>query len=259
MFPTADTRLNTAIKETSYYCRVHCSLSLSLKLNKVAPILKDLNIELRDERMNGTLWPAENPSFSRLEPSEEVEAVWNERFEPKEAFAITREDVVRLGKDPDVPVKLPNEIFGLGFDAYMASFDSLHKTHCLNELRKMTFADYGEEIPTKKKHGRLWWIHLRHCVDMLLQDLVCHVDADIITYTWVDTQHRPWADMSINRKCRNWDQVLGWGRQRYVGFDKLKEMRKPTGARILTFEKGYYETFGFDDSEMYPNGTGYIW
>ncbi|KAL9044293.1 MAG: hypothetical protein Q9214_002557 [Letrouitia sp. 1 TL-2023] len=233
--------------------------ALFTELNKVAPILKDLDIELRDERMNGTLWPNEEPSFSRLEPSPAVEATWNEQFEPKEAFAITWEDVIRLGKDPDLAVKLPNEIFGLGLDAYMASFDNLHKTHCLNELRKMTFADYGEERPTKKKHGKLWWIHLRHCVDMLLQDLVCHADADIITYTWVDTQDHLWADMSINRKCRNWNQVLDWGRQRYVAFDQLKKLRKPTGARILPFEKGYYEMFGFDDSEMYPNGTGYIW
>ncbi|KAL8651198.1 MAG: hypothetical protein Q9226_004809 [Calogaya cf. arnoldii] len=224
----------------------------------VTPILNDINPELIDVKLNGTLFPPKYPSFSRLEPGPQTDNVW-ENFEPLNAFPITRADVIGLGKDPSVAVRFPDDIFGLGEEAYMAGYDSLHKTHCLNELRKMTFEDYGESAPIKKQHGRLWWIHLRHCVDMLMQDQLCHADADIVTFTWVDTQSHPWADMSINRKCRSWDQLMQWSQGRYVDLEKVKKITKPEDAVVLPFERGYYVQYGFDGSDMFPNGTGYVW
>ncbi|MCJ1307136.1 hypothetical protein MMC25_000782 [Agyrium rufum] len=232
----------TAIRESSYY----------------SPILNDLDVELIDVQMNGTLWPAKESSWMRAEPTAEVDVLWD-AFEPLDVFPITRADVIGLGKDPETAVKFENDYWGLGDDAYMAGFDNLHKTHCLNELRKMTFEDYGERTPEKKRHGRLWWVHLRHCVDMLMQDQLCHADADIITFQWVDTQNYPWADMSINRKCRNWDQIYQWGKERYVDFSKLRGVTKPKGANQVPYERGYYDWYGFDGSDLFPNGTGYEW
>ncbi|KAL8712175.1 MAG: hypothetical protein Q9220_003609 [cf. Caloplaca sp. 1 TL-2023] len=210
--------------------------------------------------MNGTLFPPANPSFSRLEPGPATDDLW-EPFEPSDVFPITKADVIGLGKDPNLVARFPDEIFGLGDDAYMAAFDSLHKTHCLNELRKMTFEGYGDAKPRKRRHGRLWWFHLRHCVDMLMQDQLCHADADIITFNWVDTQSHPWADMSINRKCRDWTQMIQWGTDRFVPLDKVKSYTKITAGddiSVLPFEWGYYAQYGFDGSEMFPNGTGYV-
>lgn len=89
-------------------------------------------------------------------------------------FPLSKDDVIALGKDPKEVALYPDEVFGLGEDAYIGSLDSLHKMHCLNELRKMTFENYGNK--TDAEHGRLWWVHLRHCVDMLAQDLLCYAD-----------------------------------------------------------------------------------
>ena len=111
----------------------------------------------------------------------EAEKVW-ETFEKFDTFPITYDDIIALGKDPDTAVRYPNENFGLGEEAYVASLDVQHKIHCLNELRKMTFADYNKSAPKKKVHGQLWWIYLRHCVDMLTQDILYHTDADIVIY-----------------------------------------------------------------------------
>lgn len=58
----------------------------------------------------------------------------------------------------------------------------LHKSHSLNEPKKTTFEVYGENGPVKKRNGESWWVYLRHCVDMLMQDQLCHADADVITY-----------------------------------------------------------------------------
>ncbi|KAI9691681.1 MAG: hypothetical protein M1822_007753 [Bathelium mastoideum] len=219
-----------------------------------------MDIELRDVKFNGTLWPPANPSWMRAEPSEEVDELW-EAYEPKDVFAVTADDVRSLGYDPAHVVKFEDDYWGLGDDAYMAGFDMLHKTHCLNELRRMTFEDYGQPkgFYKEKHHGKLWWIHLRHCVDMLMQDQLCHADADVILFHWVDTQSYPWPDLSVTKKCRNWDQMLEWGTSRYVQYDKLVGMTKPKNAHIIPFERGYYEQYGFEDSIFFPNGTGYEW
>ncbi|KAL8940753.1 MAG: hypothetical protein Q9216_002633 [Gyalolechia sp. 2 TL-2023] len=249
-------RPHTTVRETLFSKFLEILFQLiSIK----APIFNNIEVELHDVQLNGTLWPPKYPSFSPLEPGPSTDAIW-ESFEPLNVFPISRADIIGLGKDPNTAVHFPNDIFGLGEDAYMAGYDSLHKTHCLNELRKMTFEDYGEHAPVvKKKHGKLWWLHLRHCVDMLMQDQLCHADADVITFTWVDTQSHPWADMSINRKCRNWEQLMRWGQDRYIDIEKVKAYIKPEGVVVLPYERGYYLQYGFDDSEMFPNGTGYVW
>ncbi|MCJ1434202.1 hypothetical protein MMC27_003569 [Xylographa pallens] len=92
---------------------------------------------------------------------------------------------------------------------------------------------------------------------MLMQDQLCHADADIITYNWIDTQPYPFPDFSLNRKCRDVDQVLRWRDEHHVDIDKYHAWPKPEGARTLPFEKGYYEMYGFDASELFPNGAGY--
>ncbi|CAD6583833.1 MAG: hypothetical protein ASARMPREDX12_001465 [Alectoria sarmentosa] len=225
-------------------------------VSSYSPLLNDIDVQLHDVRFNGTLWPSETPAWSRREPGPEVDELW-ERYEPGNLFPIRRADVVALGKDPDTAARFPDDHWHMGDDAYVASLDAFHKTHCLNELRKMTFEDYGHYKPLKHRHGKLWWIHLRHCVDMLLQDQVCHADADVLTYNWVDTQPYPFPDFSINRKCRDMEELREWRDERIVDLGRYKQMKKPEGVRQLPFEPGYYEMYGFNKSTLFPDGRGY--
>ena len=226
-----------------FLCAFHVLLSIGcfhLTL-LAAPVIESIRIEHQQVLLNGTLWPRNEPSFSRKEPGgPEAEAVWNS-FETFSRFPITREDVIALGKDPNTVARFPDETFGLGDGAYIAALDIQHKLHCLNELRKMAFADYGKQTPKKKAHSQLWWIHLRHCVDMLTQDMICHADADLITYRWMDTQPNPFPDMSINRKCRNLDDLLKYRDDHKVDDDKYSEIEKPRSGIIqVPQEPGYY-------------------
>jgi hypothetical protein len=133
-------------------------------------------------KLNGTLFPSTNLSWSRRPFGDlEAEAAW-ESFEWVPRFPITRKEVLALGKDPETVARFEDDYWGMGDDAYIASLDIQHKVHCLNELRKMAFADFGEDAPTKKTHGQLWWVHLRYRTDVLAQDTLCHADADLITY-----------------------------------------------------------------------------
>lgn len=130
-------------------------------------------IEYHDAHLNGTFWPLAKPPFSRLEPGPDADDVW-EVFQRQagEVFVITREDVIALRKNPETVARFSDEDWGMGSGAYVASLEVLHISHCLNEVRKMTSVDYGEKKSRKKTHGDLWWIHLRHCIDMLAQDIM---------------------------------------------------------------------------------------
>ena len=140
----------------------------------------------------------------------------------------------------------------------------------------MTFADYPtsdseDSAPPpqhsqqrrRKKHSPLWWIHLRHCTDMLVQNLICHADADLITYNWMDTQEHAYPDFSVVKQCRDFEALVRWRDEHRVDREKyLSVVRKPEGReereregiQVLEMEKGYYDMFGFGGSEIFPEG-----
>ena len=204
-------------------------------------MIESETISFHNVQLNGTIWPVDNPSWSRKEIGDpEAEAIW-ETFEQIKTFPITRNDVIALGKDPETVARYPDEDFGLGEEAYVAALDIQHKIHCLNELRKTAFSDYAKTAPRKKEHGQLWWIHLRHCLDMLTQDVLCHADADLVTYRWMDTQPYPFPDFSVNRQCRNIDDLLRYRDEHKVDVDKYLAMQKPkSNITQVPGEPGYY-------------------
>lgn len=78
--------------------------------------------------MNGTLFPPPDPIFSRQEPSAENDAAW-EPFENIRTHVVTRDDIIKLGKDPDTVARFDNEYWGFGQNAYMAQLDIFHVGH----------------------------------------------------------------------------------------------------------------------------------
>ena len=77
-----------------------------------------MGTEYHDVHLNGTFWPPANPPFSRLEPGLDADNAW-EVFERQaaEVFAITREDVIALGKDSQTVARFPNKDWGMGSGA----------------------------------------------------------------------------------------------------------------------------------------------
>lgn len=70
--------------------------------------------------------------------------------------------------------------------------------------------------------------------------MLCHADADLITYNWKDTQPHPYPDFSINRKCRNIDDLIAFRNERRVDMGKYEAMKKPKGVKSRPMELGYY-------------------
>ena len=120
------------------------------------------------------------------------------------------------------------------------------------------FAGCGEKKSLKKTHRALWPIHLRHCIDMLAQDIVCHAHADVLTYSWMDTQEHLFVDFSISRKGRNFDDTLSWKEEHKVDMDRFVKMEKSAGVRQVPAEDEYYAMYGSEGGDLFPGGVGYV-
>ncbi|KAF3318433.1 hypothetical protein TWF173_007841 [Orbilia oligospora] len=204
--PGYTTSLNEELKAFSYF----------------SPLLDIIDVPTKVEQMNGSLFPGPNPSIFRLPPSPEVDKAWDSVSEVA-LFTITTKDVIKMGKDPSQTVRLP-ESSGFPPDTHLAQFDTVHQIHCLNALRKAAFFKYYYD---KKFVSRLYWIHLSHCAGIVLQNLMCQANLDVITLNWVNTQKNPFPDFNVNKKCRDFGVIKKWQDEHMLGEELLKKIVRP--------------------------------
>ncbi|RAK73206.1 oxidase ustYa family protein [Aspergillus fijiensis CBS 313.89] len=196
-----------------------------------SPILDDIEIPRYQTTLNGTLFALPEISIAREEPSAANDADWA-RFEDVLTHVVTREQVLKLGKNPDTVARFDNDYWGMGDDAYMVQLDVMHQIHCLNMLRKAAFADYPGYEPELDVKDKMWWIHLGHCTDILLQNLQCNANTEVLTLDWVEDRHAPWPDFSVNRKCRDFNALLDWQHDNAVDTAKFDAMPLPKDAFV---------------------------
>ena len=66
-----------------------------------------------------------------------------------------------------------------------------------------------------------------------------------------------WSDLSINRKCRSWDQMMQWRQAKYLRSHLLKGVTKAERTKQSPSEWAYYQRYGCDGSNLYLIGIGY--
>ena len=88
-------------------------------------MLDDIEIPTYTTRINATVFSPPDPSIARQEPGPENDAAWEE-YERALTHVITREDVIKLGKNPEVAARFDEEFWGFGPEAYMAQLDVMH-------------------------------------------------------------------------------------------------------------------------------------
>ncbi|PLN79371.1 hypothetical protein BDW42DRAFT_186756 [Aspergillus taichungensis] len=184
--------------------------------------------------MNGTLFSPPHPSIARQEPSPDNDAAWRQYINTT-IFQLSREEVIKLGKDPNTAARLDPEYWGVGDNVYYGKFDISHEIHCLDELRRATFAGYPGYHPEGHHDGTddsVNWIHLGHCVDMLLQFLMCNADTAVLTMSYVEGQEAPWPDFNINRQCRDYNTLEEWAKTRAIDAWKMDNAPRPRDAHL---------------------------
>ncbi|KAM7192633.1 protein of unknown function (DUF3328) domain containing protein [Rhypophila sp. PSN 637] len=207
-----------------------------------SPLFDKVDLSLHWEQLNGRI--QDNTSIFRLDPSTEVDSAWTRlTAKGKEIITVDRPSVSKSGKNPDLCVKAP-----LSWDP-----DVFHQIHCLNELRKEIHFDYYYGMDARlngTSKPREHIDHKNHCIHMLLQNLMCHADVDIITHRWVhyDLKNQPTrpfaeplADFNLTKKCRNFDALLGWIQENAVQDlgHRWHELKMPQDAQFLQGD-GYF-------------------
>ncbi|KAH0386197.1 hypothetical protein KCU92_g2900, partial [Aureobasidium melanogenum] len=215
-----------------------------------SPFFEQIDTDLHDVTFHGAVH--DNSSIFRQPPSAIVDEAWNRVAAT--GFEITRTSAEALsltGKDPSTCVKAPAD-WQLGSDAYLVQIDVFHQIHCLNELRKELYSDhyYNEDYRAQVP----WSVHIahkQHCVHILLQNLMCHADLEVIPHHWIHystinqlgrPETEPLADFSVHKKCRNFDAILAWAEGVSVKdlAAKWPKLRAPAGSKVFDGKEGYF-------------------
>lgn len=91
----------------------------------IAPLLDDVEIPQYTTTLNGTLFALPEVSIAREEPSAKNDAAWA-HYEKVLTHVVTREQIIKLGKDPETVARFDDEYWDLGDDAYMVQLDVMH-------------------------------------------------------------------------------------------------------------------------------------
>lgn len=140
-----------------------------------------------------------------------MDALWDTlSAKGQEAVVVDSKILHAAGYHPSDFVRAPPE-WNVGDDAYPVQIDVFHQIHCLNMIRKQIYAKHylSPEIQVANSTSRHWH-HLNHCMSMLLQNLVCHSDDNIIPHKWVEALPHPSADFSVRKQCKNFDHLQRW-------------------------------------------------
>jgi hypothetical protein len=91
-----------------------------------------IDLEPSIKKINGSRKLVGDLSIARQSPNPVADAIWQEDIQLIRPIPITREQIVKLGKNPETAAKFEDSIWGLGDDAYVATLDIFHTLHCLN-------------------------------------------------------------------------------------------------------------------------------
>jgi hypothetical protein len=210
----------------------HPSFSVDnlLTAYRSAPILDRLPIPLKTITFNGDLFPSQPPSIYRQDPSPEVDAEWK-RISGTTGINLTNSEASRLGRLSPTLARFPDEWGYTEADGnVIAQVDVFHQIHCLNYLRQEVHFDYyyaNRSMTLMRK------VHVHHCIYMLLQNLMCTVDLNVITYNWIGKQHLPFQDFGLQKKCRDFEAILAWQREYEIDGKLYSTIRRPENVEPL--------------------------
>ncbi|KAG5958379.1 hypothetical protein E4U57_001343 [Claviceps arundinis] len=197
------------------------------------PIYDMIDLEPSIRKINGTVMPAGKLSIARQFPNPAADAIWTEDIELIRPIPVTREQIIKMGKDPDTVAKLEDDDWGLGDDAYVAALDVFHNLHCLNSLRKAAYATYyNRTLADATKEDSMPEIHLNHCLTADDDQTGKSNNLNLVTRHWIEGLEYPFPDFSIQAHCINFEKLTEWHKEASIDINKyLRVMKKPPGVK----------------------------
>lgn len=92
-------------------------------------------------------------------------------------------------------------------------------------------------------------VRTSHCLNIILQHLMCTASADYTTLDWVEGQLGPFPDLSINRQCRDREAIRRWQGEHGVSRKEAKAIRAPEGHRRVPMSWDILRLFEVEEWE----------
>ncbi|SPQ23069.1 2718d2ac-2974-4226-8370-f84f2e3dcb32 [Thermothielavioides terrestris] len=139
------------------------------------------------------------------QPSDELDARWSNLMQYFYA-QVPASYMKKLGREK-TGIRLKN-------GNYLANFAWVHQLHCIKRLHQAHFperyypnmTDFEKELQTE---------HSLHCLQMLVEAIMCKADETPLTMIWFDNSILPGGNRTIAHECVNWDRLLR-------GMDEIK-------------------------------------
>lgn len=187
-----------------------------------SPLFGEVDLTPQVVTVDGRLHTTSNSSVFRGAPSEETDAAWDDiSAEAYEVILVDADTLTRAGYNPShyfkaSPAVLAQASRAVEEDLFPVQIDVFHQIHCLNAVRKQMHYDHYFSAKFPNGPDEMHWMHLRHCLHMVLQSLTCSADVDIVPHRWVEKDEVPFAQFGITKKCRNFENLRRWNAQNAV-------------------------------------------
>ncbi|KAJ4291991.1 hypothetical protein N0V90_009890 [Kalmusia sp. IMI 367209] len=131
-------------------------------------------------------------------PSDQLDKNWSNLMQYFYA-EIPKEYMEKLGRTKE-GIRLPN-------GNYLANYAFIHQLHCLKRLHQSYFPDYYWPDMTEEEK-ELQHEHSLHCLQMLVEAVMCKADETPLTMIWFNESILPGGNRTIAHECVNWDRLL---------------------------------------------------
>jgi hypothetical protein len=71
-----------------------------------------------------------------------------------------------------------------------------------------------------------YWTHIKHCIDIVRQEIMCTASLDVTVLSWTDVQSRPFPNFEMHRKCRRWEDIISYRDQHVLNDAKTALVNK---------------------------------
>ncbi|TKX19198.1 hypothetical protein C1H76_8652 [Elsinoe australis] len=216
--------LTFAVSGWYYSSTLSCAYGLTKDKAAVdysSPLYGHLRPRLEAVTPKRDLWDDGNNIF-RQDPNPKGDAAWTSlvKWNP---ILISKSEMDQLGMPTKGAVKWPNN----PERPYVVRMDIFHLLHCVNELRKAVWFDHYQRNETLNP---VYWDHKKHCADIIREEIMCTGSMNLYRMIWIDRQHKPWPEFTVNRQCRRWDDIQDWYEKHKLSdedYKTLSQMVRP--------------------------------
>ncbi|KAF7193749.1 hypothetical protein HII31_04916 [Pseudocercospora fuligena] len=125
-----------------------------------------------------------------------------------------------LANTTSIPVQSTNPT------QYAGGLGIAHNIHCVKKLKQfLYFSHFYPDVEIGSSHYDYLQYHADHCLNFILQSMMCHMDTSLYTLVWAPGEDGKTMVVKHRepgvQKCVNWDKAKEWMEERSISSDMM--------------------------------------